>query len=466
MIFTLMMFMVLMLTAGLAIDVMRHETTRIKLQNTLDRAILAAADLDQELDPELVVRDYFEKAGMDAFLNEIDVQGDPQGSFRIVTATASVDMPTFFLRIRPPGLRDWEGIDTLHAAARGQAEERVSNVEISLVLDISGSMGGSKIATLRDAAKDFIDTVVRDSVEDLVSLSLIPYTGQVNAGPVLLNEINLAATPRHNFSHCLEFEAGDFTRLGLHPNSLGIAPSHTYRQGQHIQNSYSSFSSGLSNPPCPQQSYERIIPLSQDRTQLKNAIGSFQSRSVTAIHTGMKWATILLDPTTQPIIERISDSTQSGPVEGIQIDEVFKNRPAPWTDNNTMKVVILMTDGVNVGSNRLKRDFYDSPSEYAFWATRGTYNYPYYYGSGNIWDYIETDYTSTQANNRLDQVCDLAKDNNIIVFSIGFEVSNTSANVMRNCATTDAHFFRVEGTEISKAFDTIANQINQLRLTF
>jgi hypothetical protein len=44
-------------------------------------------------------------------------------------------------------------------------------------------------------------------------------------------------------------------------------------------------------------------------------------------------------------------------------------------------------------------------------------------------------------------------------------VTNDSADVMRDCASTPSHFFRVEGIEIAAAFEAIARQINQLRLT-
>ena len=36
---------------------------------------------------------------------------------------------------------------------------------------------------------------------------------------------------------------------------------------------------------------------------------------------------------------------------------------------------------------------------------------------------------------------------------------------MRNCATSPAFFYKVEGIEISSAFKSIARQINELRLT-
>ena len=53
---------------------MRYETQRTQLQYTLDRAVLAAADLDQTLDPQGVVEDYFSKAGMSDYLVRVIVE--------------------------------------------------------------------------------------------------------------------------------------------------------------------------------------------------------------------------------------------------------------------------------------------------------------------------------------------------------------------------------------------------------
>ena len=48
---------------------------------------------------------------------------------------------------------------------------------------------------------------------------------------------------------------------------------------------------------------------------------------------------------------------------------------------------------------------------------------------------------------------------------MGFEVTDHSADVMRSCASTPQHFYRVQGLDIEYAFASIANQINQLKLT-
>jgi Flp pilus assembly protein TadG len=49
-IFSLFVILCMLMIGGLAVDFMRQESTRARLQSTLDRAILAAADMDQTLD--------------------------------------------------------------------------------------------------------------------------------------------------------------------------------------------------------------------------------------------------------------------------------------------------------------------------------------------------------------------------------------------------------------------------------
>ena len=166
-IFGLMIMILMLVAGGIAVDTMRYEANRTKLQNTLDRAVLAAASLDQDLDPTLVVTDYFAKAGLQDYTLDVDVEQDAVGSYRKVTAEASIDVNSLFLHM--------VGIDSINAPAIGTAEERVLNVEISLVLDISGSMGNwsptggkSKMQLMKDAATEFVNTVLVDEQKDLV----------------------------------------------------------------------------------------------------------------------------------------------------------------------------------------------------------------------------------------------------------------------------------------------------------
>ena len=130
-------FLIMLLVAGLAVDLARFEHRRTALQNTLDRAILAAADIGQVLEPEDVVEDYFARAGLGDV--PVAVTVDEGLNFRTVSAQTSVEVPTIFVHTL--------GIDSFAGPALGTAEERIGNVEISLVLDVSGSMGWTASGT-------------------------------------------------------------------------------------------------------------------------------------------------------------------------------------------------------------------------------------------------------------------------------------------------------------------------------
>ena len=130
------LFVILMMVTvgGIQLDFMRHELERSRLQAVSDRAVLAAADLDQMQDPKTVVEDYFTKSGMANYLSSVTV--DDGLNYRTVSVNASKELDT-------PYLRKF-GVDTMTVPAHSTAEEHVANVEISMVLDVSGSMLGER----------------------------------------------------------------------------------------------------------------------------------------------------------------------------------------------------------------------------------------------------------------------------------------------------------------------------------
>jgi hypothetical protein len=84
----------------------------------------------------------------------------------------------------------------------------------------------------------------------------------------------------------------------------------------------------------------------------------------------------------------------------------------------------------------------------------------------NFWRYNAYDYVSgSTKDNRMDDICDAAKSSGIIIFTIGFEAPSHGEAVLENCASSQGHFFDVDGIEISDAFEAIATSISKLRLT-
>ncbi len=171
----------------------------------------------------------------------------------------------------------------------------------------------------------------------------------------------------------------------------------------------------------------------------------------------MKWAAALLDPEFQQVNAALATSGDSDPV--------FDTRPAAFNDHETLKTVILMTDGENTASYRIQPNYYANYSHRAHWNSYNLDWYIRYYWSGSSSQLKYTKYSGSLGDSLLNNVCNAAKAKNIVIWSIGFEVNDHGANVMRNCASSPSHFFRVEGVEIEDAFSAIARQINQLRLT-
>ena len=442
--FAFFMLFMMLLVGGIGVDLMQNEMQRTRLQATVDRAVLAATDLDQELDPVEVVTDYFAKSGVTDFTSAVPV--DEGLNFRAVNATASTTSSTRFMKFM--------GVDELPVPAIGTAEERVSNVEISLVLDISGSMGrDSKLENMQDAAGVFVDTVLKEESQDLISINLVPYTAQVNAGETIYGE--LLTDQRHNYSHCVDFDPEDFSTTTLSFTKI-------YQQMQHFESSSNWSGSrevdSINNPGCPKRSYEDIYAYSQTPDDLKDRINQYRARANTSIHLGMKWGAAMLDPTFRSINQELSSNGESDPA--------FSTRPAEYSDDETLKTIVLMTDGQNVDTYRIQPRFYSTPSLYADWS-----RFPLFFilnnfvpsSEWNEWRFLK--YSSAEADGFLGSICTAAKDQGVVVWSVGFEVTDFAAGIMRNCASSPSHFFRVEGVEISDAFEAIAKQINQLRLT-
>ena len=133
-IFMVGIFTTLILVAGAAIDYVRFEAVRSSIQYNLDRAVLAAASMRQTQDPETVVLDYMSKVETLSSFNVVIDQANTSVTVtgRRVAASATANLSTYFLRIA--------GINTLDVNATSQASEIIPNIEISLVLDVSGSM--------------------------------------------------------------------------------------------------------------------------------------------------------------------------------------------------------------------------------------------------------------------------------------------------------------------------------------
>ena len=394
----------LVVSVGGALDYSRTFTIGAEIQSAMDAGTLAAASLSQGEDPETIVRNYITAAlsehnGVLERLN-VQVSSDIAINSREVTADAVISVPTLMLGLI--------GYDALKLNRTSEANERVRNLEISLVLDISGSMSGSKITALRNAAEDFVGVMMDPGLEGLTSLSVIPYNGGVRLPATLTNDL-VSGTP--NDSGCLELGVNDPIEMDLASDGYGWLD---WQDRDQRGSRSSSF--------CPEEN-EASIFLEQTPSVLVDLIRDLDAGGNTGLDVATAWGARALDPVWRG-----------------RLGGDFPTRPAAYDDPSTMKVLVVMTDGAATAQIRRAQNWY-----------------------GNWYSYEI--YSASRARDNMSDACDAAQAQGVHIYTIAFQVSgSTNRNLMRDCASRIENYYAVENLDISSAFNSIAADLNNLRL--
>jgi Flp pilus assembly protein TadG len=160
---------------GFAIDFSRTIVDKHKLQMMTDSAVLAAAH-DAHMtsaEREAVIESYINH--LEAELGReihYEVEQDGEG---LVSLTTELRVDTTISKIM--------GRDYIDVTVRSDAIEGGADIEVAMVLDITGSMSGSRITALKEAAEDLVEIVVQDAQTPYYSkVSIVPYSVAVNVG--------------------------------------------------------------------------------------------------------------------------------------------------------------------------------------------------------------------------------------------------------------------------------------------
>ena len=181
--FAIALPILMMITLG-AVDFHQASKVKAQLQDALDAAALAAArskysdDVNIDRIGMAALRanmpGYFDKAGDTASFVLVDN--------RRIEAEAKVDVKVLVANVfLPPYGKLMD--DYLPVGTRSQVLRASRNVEVALVLDITGSMSGSPLASLKEAAKELVALVVQKEQTPFTSrVALVPYSMGVNLG--------------------------------------------------------------------------------------------------------------------------------------------------------------------------------------------------------------------------------------------------------------------------------------------
>jgi Flp pilus assembly protein TadG len=302
--------LVMIFLMGISIDGARGTRVSTMAGNALDAAALAAAKslrLSNPTDAELtqIVQQYFRAnfpdVAKDASIENILVVVDR--TINKVKLIADLKMPTTIAAVM--------GENYLDVRVSSTAVFDVKDLEVSMMLDVSGSMGGSKITDLKSAAKDLVDILLPAGEENSLSrISISPFSTSVNAG-VLVDLITIEPPPTKGKKKVVSYADTACVTERSGAMAFTDASGGDYPLGQKA-----SF--------CPSQA---VLPLTNNVDAIKAAIDGMQANGMTAGHLGIAWAWYMLSPEWDDVLP--SDS-----------------EPVGYDDDGFQKVAILMTDGM------------------------------------------------------------------------------------------------------------------------
>ncbi|MDX2308630.1 MAG: pilus assembly protein TadG-related protein [Hyphomicrobium sp.] len=387
-----LMFSVMLLMVGIAVDHARIVHSQSKMMAAADAAALAAgtAMLDARLsddDVREVGRRYF-----DANLREggeyadiRDVRFDLNRTSGTVTVNVDADIPLTVTRVA--GYTSFE-MPVESATAYDQRD-----IELGMALDITGSMSGRKISDLKSAAKDLIDILLSDQGRmSKIRIGLAPYSASIKLGTTFA----AAASNRRSTDGCVRERTGAQAYTDAAPGTGAY-----YSAGGSPRDIDGT--EGTQAYVCPSAT---LRPLSTDKAALKASIDTYSANGATAGHIGTQWAWNLVSPEWSNVWPTAS-------------------KPAAYGAANTIKAVIVMTDGI----------------------------YNVAYANGNA---------STQALS----LCDGMKAKDIVVYTVAFQSPTAAENLLKQCASNENTFFKADdGDQLRAAFQQIALRLNNLRLT-
>ncbi|MHA7775666.1 pilus assembly protein TadG-related protein [Roseibium sp. M-1] len=446
-IFGVMVIMMIVIS-GAAFDVARTVNAREKLSYALDAAALSvASDLSTSVmtDAEITAAlgDSFRAnlSGaefLDEAISNIDFTVDAENG--VVTVSSKATLNNYFIDFGGYMQKNL-GPETFEFGTSSQVNYSRFDVELALVVDVTGSMSGD-MDTLRDASEGLVDILIPEGTDEddaKVRISLVPYSQGVNLGS----------------SYADKVKGGDY---GYSDGSVCVTERQDYDDGsdeynvRYTDDPYNyytktktppkdTFYGGGSNS-CSKDS--QMIPLTADRDELTDAIEDLEANGGTAGQTGVVWGWNSLSPNFSNLWP--SDS-----------------KPEPYENDLVLKFAIIMTDGDN---NRWY-DFVETQSICTEWKWNGKCK-KYEDFPLNEWKQkSESESYSNNSSTAQRELCEGMRDAGIEVFGVYFGSNNNSAGAlnMKSCASTGNYYQATSASELIGAFANIARKIQSIYIS-
>lgn len=479
---------------GLAVDFGRVYAVNSSTQVALDAAALAAGRVAQVETTGIIDKAsaaasaYFDQTKPKNIISST-LQFSPNSAQTAFTVTATSWVKTPFLGslsfiIDKPSASaapsDCQGsffkciqLTTTSTAELKAGGDGGSNVEVAMMLDVTGSMCTpcDKIDALKPAAKDLVDIVIWSDQSKYTSrVALAPFAEAVNVGTTLAPLVRGTVT-----SGTQTLTSGDMSNTSVQPTKQNLkypkvgggtatwtlsskcvterigndkytdakpAGTSTY-VGKGYFGTDTNTSCGVGN--FTDAEINSVYPLTDDKDTLKRRIDKLSTSGSTAGHLGTAWAWYLLSPNWNTIFSQAySTAKAAGPYSDLT---TINAKGAP----KLRKIAVLMTDGqynINYCKGVEAKNSDQSPDINC--------------NSENGKSLAQATELCTKMKTPLGSG-DAAK---IEVFTVGFQVNDTAKTFLKSCATDNDHYYdATTGDALKAAFRDIALKISTLRLT-
>lgn len=373
----------LLIAAGSAIDYIGAVNLRTRIQAAVDATALAVARAETKTNDERIEigQDYF-KSNMDSdFTVEPDIKINPDS----ITVSINTERKTAFMRLA--GI-DEVPIDVMAEVTRAKSK----NAEVVLVLDYSYSMvAKNKYVSMRNAAGNLIDKLAESEVSSL-KFGLVPFSAMVRLSMPKSFVTQNSATP--TWTGCTQdrkypYNTGDTTPASSNDTKWGyIDPI------------------GENAAPYNCQAYDSkkldVVPLTDDLDDVKSRMQAMQPVGNTNIPLGVEFGWHVLS-SNEPFTEG-----------------------APYDDTETMKFMIVLTDGVQTSRQ---------------WGPKNNRSVD-------------------NGNANLVTLCSGVKDRGITVYTIAYDVKSAAVtDLLKACAGSNYFNSSDSAEEIDAVFNEIASRI-------
>lgn len=485
------------------VDLGRMGLQRRQMQDALDAATLMAARSTATTDAEL------EAIGDPAFVAEIaglnlgltaSNSTFKNGATNHVIGTASGVLKPIIANL-------WTGSD-FTVVATSDVVRSSKDLEVAVVLDITGSMSGSRITDLKTASSDLVDIIVRDVQTPFYSkVAIVPYSVAVNVGSyadaargaVIARNITgvtkdysaVVTSNNHGFivgDKVVITGVSGMTMLNNNTYTISATTTNTFTINANTKNTASYSSGGVAtcdtstNPGCTNYTYtnadwnSRTRAISNCVTERTGA-DAYTDAAPSTSPVGRNYPNQSANPCPDAQIVPLSadKSMLKGKITALDIGGstagqigfawgwymispnfgyMWPNasqRPAAYLTKDLMKVVVLMTDGA-----------FNSPY------CNGVIAKDAGSGSGNNSDHISCNATNGDPFSQTRKMCDEMKKTKygLTIYTVGFDVDDATAkSMLQYCASKSENaFFPATGSELKTTFKSIAQEISALRI--